>query len=117
MTEPTFPPAAPGIPDPQSSLGHDLAALIEHTPNVRLWVPPPFDRLPALPGQPPAGIQIGHDQIHIHLAVDTVDVLAISTNLCRSASDLVAASGYNHNEIHLHIDQLDGNPFPPDRAR
>jgi uncharacterized alkaline shock family protein YloU len=90
-----------------------LAAVIEGRDDTRLWVAPPFDRFPPLPGRPPAGVVVDDDTIRLHLGVTRADIVDLAQELDAALAAAVAGNGGPDPEIHLHVDRFDGNPFAP----
>ncbi|HEY1734630.1 MAG TPA: hypothetical protein VGG23_09295 [Acidimicrobiales bacterium] len=97
-----------------AALANDLAALVEATPGCRLWVAPPFDKLPSRPGRLPAGVAVEPTGLHLHLAVDTVEVDARMGQLGAAITPIQAGGVCNDVQVHLHVDRIDGNPYGTD---
>jgi hypothetical protein len=98
--------------DTLAEIGARLVAAVEATPNVRLWVAPPFDRLPPLPHRPPAGTRLSSTAVHLHLAVATVDIGSVTHPLGKAVAAALASGPCRDAEIHLHVDRIEGLPAP-----
>lgn len=88
-----------------------LSAVVDANPHARLWVAPPFDKLPPFPGRPPAGIRLNNDQIHLHLALSTPDIVAFAGDLGAAIDAALAGTPHQDAEVHLHIERLDGDAY------
>ncbi len=114
MSAPDDRPASTApVPDrsARSTVAAELAAIVERTPDARLWAPPPLDKIPPLPGRPPAGITVNDAEVHVHLAVSTVDIRPLAATVASALGEALDATRYQAARVHVHIDRLEGDPF------
>jgi uncharacterized alkaline shock family protein YloU len=81
---------------------------------VRLHARPPFETLPRWPGHPPAGLELTNEAITIHLTVAALPLPPLLDHLGHTLRAALTDTECAHTPIRLHVDQLDGNPFPPE---
>jgi hypothetical protein len=99
----------PGSDSP-AEVGEWVAAVVAATPAVRLYVPPPLDSLPALPGRPPPGVRLESDRVEIHLAVGRSGLADLAREVAAAVRPGLAGTPWSEVPIHVHVDELDGPP-------
>ena len=85
--------------DPTSA----ILAVIDDHPRCRLWVAPPFDRLPVVPGRSPQGITVDDAEVHLHLAATTVELVGLAEELEGQLRSAIGAD----RALHVHIEVLE----------
>ncbi len=93
-----------------------LAAVVAATPAVRLYVAPPLDTLPALPGRPPPGVRLEAGRVEIHLAAARTGLLDLARELEGALRPVLAGTRWSGAVVHVHVDELDVPPAIPDAA-
>jgi hypothetical protein len=101
----------PAGPQSAGEVGGRLAGVIAGVAGARLWVRPPYDALPPIPGRLPAGIEVRDREVHVHVACDRLPLPEITQALARRVTPALLGTRWAQAAVHLHIDHLDEAAF------
>jgi len=97
----------PAPPSSASEVGERIAGAVAGVTGARLWVRPPFDTLPAIPGRPPAGVELRDGQVHVHLACDQLPLAPLADTVAQGILGVLPGTPWAGAPVGVHVDHLD----------
>lgn len=97
----------PAPPGSASEVGWRIAEAVAGVAGARLWVRPPLDSLPAVPGRPPTGVELRDGHAQVHLACDQLPLAPLADTVAQAVLGVLTGTPWAGATVGVHIDHLD----------